>query len=280
MGGHVTFSNHQYYKTATRWAVEEWNEIGRNCKVDMSPLWNEPGIHLVPYPAQFAVPLFPNEHKEKCLRDLRERYSDQNGKLSKNATFEEWVLRNFGPAMNEAFFIPYTIKVWTLGVEEMSSNWVGERVAKLPKERLEELCAMSEDEVVMTPNGEKYWSLLVECARKPEDTTASEEEIKKATVAGLVRKGMIEEGNIVSLWSTTLNYGYPIPTPQRDEELARAHRELEKWSIYSRGRFGGWKYEVSNQDHCFLQGKEFIDRIVLGEPERMYKTCVDEFAEE
>jgi len=59
---------------------------------------------------------------------------------------------------------------------------------------------------------------------------------------------------------------------QRDAELARAHKALEASSIYSRGRFGGWKYEVSNQDHCFIQGKELVDRLVMGEQERLYKT--------
>lgn len=58
--------------------------------------------------------------------------------------------------------------------------------------------------------------------------------------------------------------------------MARAHRALEKNSIYSRGRFGGWKYEVSNQDHCFIQGKELLDRIVFNEPEKLYKTSAQE----
>ena len=58
--------------------------------------------------------------------------------------------------------------------------------------------------------------------------------------------------------------------------MARAHEALEAHQIYSRGRFGGWKYEVSNQDHCFIQGKELCDRVVLGEPEKLYKTLVPE----
>ena len=33
------------------------------------------------------------------------------------------------------------------------------------------------------------------------------------------------------------------------------------------GRFGAWKYEVSNQDHSFMQGVELVDRLALGDSE-------------
>ncbi|MFH4977563.1 hypothetical protein AB6A40_004272 [Gnathostoma spinigerum] len=34
MGGHITFShNFPYYEKAMRWAVDEWNELTRNCQV-------------------------------------------------------------------------------------------------------------------------------------------------------------------------------------------------------------------------------------------------------
>jgi hypothetical protein len=34
--------------------------------------------------------------------------------------------------------------------------------------------------------------------------------------------------------------------------------------------FGGWKYEVSNQDHAFMQGVEALDRLISGKPETTY----------
>jgi hypothetical protein len=32
--------------------------------------------------------------------------------------------------------------------------------------------------------------------------------------------------------------------------------------VYSRGRFGAWKYEVGNMDHSFMQGVEVVDRLL------------------
>ena len=53
----------------------------------------------------------------------------------------------------------------------------------------------------------------------------------------------------------------------RDEFLRPILNELEQHRTFSRGRFGAWKYEVSNQDHSFMQGVELVNRLVQGEPE-------------
>lgn len=63
---------------------------------------------------------------------------------------------------------------------------------------------------------------------------------------------------------------YPIPTVDRDESLAIIHNFLESNGIYSRGRFGGWKYEVGNMDHSFMQGIELYKRIFFEEEEKTY----------
>lgn len=40
--------------------------------------------------------------------------------------------------------------------------------------------------------------------------------------------------------------------------------------IWSRGHFGAWKYEVSNQDPSLMQGVEAVDHILTGAEEATY----------
>merc|ERR1712225_214617 len=41
----------------------------------------------------------------------------------------------------------------------------------------------------------------------------------------------------------------------------------DNYGIWSRGRFGAYRYEVANQDHSFMQGVEAVDGILFGAPE-------------
>jgi len=53
----------------------------------------------------------------------------------------------------------------------------------------------------------------------------------------------------------------------RDEVLVRIEAGLVAKGIYSTGRFGAWRYEVSNQDHSAMHGVEMVDNILFGTAE-------------
>jgi hypothetical protein len=72
---------------------------------------------------------------------------------------------------------------------------------------------------------------------------------------------------IVSLYHRRLEHGYPTPHLDRDPVLAEALPLLRNMDIWSRGRFGSYKYEVANQDHSCMIGVEAVDNILYGAKE-------------
>ncbi|EGB15163.1 amine oxidase [Pseudodesulfovibrio mercurii] len=104
---------------------------------------------------------------------------------------------------------------------------------------------------------------------KPENV----HELMDRTVRGLVNSALLRgDGvdDILSRWEIAVDYGYPVPSLTRDKALRILQPGLEALRIHSRGRFGGWKYEVSNMDHSVMQGVEWAERMVLGTPEKTY----------
>ncbi|MEL7237890.1 MAG: FAD-dependent oxidoreductase [Planctomycetota bacterium] len=123
---------------------------------------------------------------------------------------------------------------------------------------------------LMTPDPETHYSLLCETSFSP-DKPEDEATILERTIQGLENTGLLEPGerdDIVSTWVKRVDYSYPTPSVERDDILAKVIPWLESHGIYSRGRFGLWKYEVSNTDHSVMQGVEVVDRILLGKEEQ------------
>lgn len=121
----------------------------------------------------------------------------------------------------------------------------------------------------MTPDNATHYSLLCETSYS-EHKPVDEARIVEDTIQGLVNAGLISQGDrrdIVSTWVYNARYSYPIPTLERDGILAEVIPFLERHHVYSRGRFGMWKYEVSNTDHSLMQGVELVNRLLLDEPE-------------
>ncbi|CEQ39523.1 SPOSA6832_01050 [Sporobolomyces salmonicolor] len=134
-----------------------------------------------------------------------------------------------------------------------------------------------------------YWSLMLEVSQssqKPVD----EANLLAESIQGMINTGLLApEDEIVSTYHrkfvccfllsrssvrltfptrTRQHHGYPTPSLVRDGQLKVLLPELkEKYAIWSRGRFGSYKYEVANQDHSFMIGVEAVDGILFGSTE-------------
>lgn len=82
-----------------------------------------------------------------------------------------------------------------------------------------------------------------------------------------------EREQVVSSYLIDIPYSYPVPTLSRDKALHAIQPFLEGKGIFSRGRFGAWKYEVGNMDHSFMQGVEVVERMLLQRNETTLQGC-------
>lgn len=118
------------------------------------------------------------------------------------------------------------------------------------------------------PNPGRQWSLMAEVSEsafKPVNGATVTDEV----IAGFRKSGFIDDRTrILSRFHRRLERGYPTPWLGRDEVLDTVLPALATKGILSRGRFGAWRYEVSNQDHSCLQGVEAVDQVLMGTEER------------
>jgi protoporphyrinogen oxidase len=68
---------------------------------------------------------------------------------------------------------------------------------------------------------------------------------------------------VASIHVEDIPYAYPVPTLERDASLATIQPWLMEHSIYARGRFGSWRYEIGNMDHAVKMGGD-LARALLG----------------
>jgi protoporphyrinogen oxidase len=112
------------------------------------------------------------------------------------------------------------------------------------------------------PEPGSTWSLMLEVSESEHQNVDQQTLIERVIDGAAATRLLSNDQQILSRWSYRATYGYPVPGLQRDASLSHLVPEFERYGIYSRGRFGLWKYEVSNQDHSFMQGVELVERIV------------------
>jgi protoporphyrinogen oxidase len=393
VGGHVQFSHYEYFDAVMEdvfGGSNGWLEHRRDA-------WAWMEDRFVPYPVQNHLSALTDRTRDRCIQDILALGEPGSG-THPPAHFGEWILRNFGRGLADAFLLPYNRKVWAYPAEMLAYGWIGDRVARpdratllgqsgapswgpnrlfrFPKQGgtgaiwnavadrigrdrisleaevteidsarrqvttskgerfeyerlltslpLDLLCGLlrpslapslreaatrllhSSSNIVglglrgqapdslrgktwiyfpeqdcpfyrvtvfsgyspeNVPDPGAYWSLMTETsesAMKPLDPSRLVEE----TIRGALAKRLISSRDeIVSVWRYRAEHGYPTPSLERDEALALLLPALEERGISSRGRFGAWKYEVSNQDHSMMQGVEWAERVILGKPE-------------
>ena len=124
------------------------------------------------------------------------------------------------------------------------------------------------------PRGDinRYSSLMCE-ASIPDGASVDPECMLDQVTAGLIRARILESADrarIVSRYHRLVDYSYPIPTLERDPALAVLQPALLEQNIYSRGRFGAWRYEIGNMDHSVMMGVEAVGHALSGEKESVF----------
>lgn len=112
-----------------------------------------------------------------------------------------------------------------------------------------------------------HWSLMCEISESPNKLVDASSVVDES-VRGLVSTALIGgAGQVFHTWLQRVEYAYPTPTLGRDAAISGLLKELYEADILSRGRFGAWRYEVGNMDHCFMQGVEAAEHLLHGSPE-------------
>ncbi len=154
-----------------------------------------------------------------------------------------------------------------VGINQPSPSgkcWMYFPEADCPFYRVTYLSNYSADVV---PDATRQYSLLAEISRSPVKPVDSSRVIEE-TIRGMINTQLLRERDQDDIVDTHLierEYTYPTPGLERDAALATVLPWLETQQIYSRGRFGAWRYEVGNMDHSVAQGVEWANRIVLGD---------------
>ncbi|HUY13307.1 MAG TPA: FAD-dependent oxidoreductase [Terriglobia bacterium] len=124
------------------------------------------------------------------------------------------------------------------------------------------------------PDGdtEHYSSLMCEMSFRVGESPDPERTLDQM-LASLIRAKVLEESDrnrVVSRYHRAVPYSYPIPTLGRDRALSILQPALMNLGIYSRGRFGAWRYEIGNMDHSVMMGVEAVNHVLTGDKEAVF----------
>jgi protoporphyrinogen oxidase len=114
----------------------------------------------------------------------------------------------------------------------------------------------------------RFSSYLTETAYS--QTRALVEPLPARVCSSLAAVGLVEpDAPVASVHELDVEYAYPIPTRSRDAALSVIQPWLMEAGIYSRGRFGSWRYETGNMDHATKMGIDLARHLTEGRSETL-----------
>jgi protoporphyrinogen oxidase len=119
-GPHISFTKHQYVKDLFADSVAgEYLEYS----VETGNYFEG---HWIPHPAQTNLHAVPEPLRSACLRDFHASRDVRADEPPRD--YQQWLYRAFGATFAETFPSAYTRKYWTVPPEDLTTDWVGERV--------------------------------------------------------------------------------------------------------------------------------------------------------
>jgi protoporphyrinogen oxidase len=80
---------------------------------------------MVPYPFQANIHRLPRPVRQRCLNGFLGARARRLGGLGvPPANFQEFVVRQFGTAMADHFFVPYYTKFWGFSLDRLTADWL------------------------------------------------------------------------------------------------------------------------------------------------------------
>lgn len=135
LGVHVIFSHFEFFDALDDEVLppSAWYEHTR-----VSPAFMRG--RFVGYPVQDNLANFPADEAERIIANLRATRDDRQrcAEVTGKANFADWMHYCFGDELTASFGRPYNYKVWAYPAEELNSQWVGERVAVIDADDVEQ----------------------------------------------------------------------------------------------------------------------------------------------
>lgn len=116
----------------------------------------------------------------------------------------------------------------------------------------------------------RYCAYMTETSYSP-DKLEQREGLEERVEKGLRASGVVAgRPPVASIHVEDIEYAYPVPTLERNGALELLQPWLMERNIFSRGRFGSWRYEIGNMDHAVKMGIDIARRIGRGDEEELW----------